>query len=134
MPAEAFGRFTLAKSSHFSVFHNSANASNPSMVSIRSSISPFGATRIVGHIGHRIGRCVDDRHGVRAPVRDVGVLREALGAAERAGNGKGRDRDQPENAEFHGIPLFRGRKAQINCWWNASRVSNEINHYSASDA
>ena len=40
---------------------------------------------------HCIGLCVNDRHGVGALVGDVGVLREALRAAEKTDKAKGRD-------------------------------------------
>src|SRR5262249_27281242 len=50
--------------------------------------------------GHRIARRVEHRHGVGVEVRDVGVLRESLGAGETAKN-KSRDREEPANTQFH---------------------------------
>src|SRR6516165_11861336 len=54
---------------------------------------------------YRVFRRVDHRHGARVVVCDVGVLREAFGAAEHTGQGKGRDREQPRNVKVHSIRL-----------------------------
>jgi hypothetical protein len=53
--------------------------------------------------GHGIGRRVDHRHDVGALVRNVGVLRESLCAAENANRGEGCGREQPANAKLHGV-------------------------------
>src|SRR5262249_45995215 len=52
---------------------------------------------------HNIRRGVDHRYGARAGVRDVGVLRKALSAVEKAGSGKSRDRERSRNSKIHGF-------------------------------
>jgi hypothetical protein len=64
--------------------------------------------------GHRIACRVDHRDGVGPSVRDVGVLREALSAAEKAGKSNGGDREQPGNAKFHGILSDNGSLPAVN--------------------
>jgi hypothetical protein len=41
-------------------------------------------------------------------------LREALGAAEKAGKSNGGDREQPGNAKFHGILSDNGSLPAVN--------------------
>ena len=64
---------------------------------------PLGEATHGDRSNHRVGRRVDHRYVVGVAVHDVGVLRDARLAAEKAGNGEGREREHPANVKIHGI-------------------------------